>query len=192
MNTQSKNPIAKLIGIKLAIFILLIAGMFALAKIPFGNSQDGSTIVYLVRHAEKITGENAGRDPQLTQAGKLRAQVLAELLRDKKINFVHSTDYIRTRDTAAPLAALAGVEIEIYNPRDLEKLANHIKALGGRHLVVGHSNTTQEAAIALGSEATYPPINEAGEYDRLYKVQIKDEGVRTTLSRYGQRYTTAE
>lgn len=192
MNNKAKNPVGKIIVLKLAVFIALMAGMYGLTKIPFGAPKDTGTIVYLVRHAEKITGENAGRDPQLTEAGKLRAQVLAELLRDKNIGFVHSTDYIRTRDTAAPLAKIAGADIKIYNPQDLDTLANHIKALGGRHLVVGHSNTTQETAVALGSKTTAPPINEAAEYDRLYKVQINDEGVHTILSRYGARYTPAE
>ena len=41
----------------------LIGGLFALTKIPRTETERNGTVVYLVRHAEKITGENAGRDP---------------------------------------------------------------------------------------------------------------------------------
>ncbi len=188
-NPDTTNPMAKLIGLKFGVFFLLLAGMAALTQIPSCAPKDNDTVIYLVRHAEKITGKNAGRDPQLTSGGKIRAQVLAELLRGKNINHVHSSDYIRTRDTAAPLATIMGLKIEIYDPRKLGMLADQIRAQGGRHLVVGHSNTTQEAAIALGSDASEPPIVEKNEYDRLYAVRINDGGeTHTKLTRYGVRY----
>ena len=69
-NPDTKNTIAKLIGLKLGIFFLLVAGMAALTQIPSCAPKDNDTVVYLVRHAEKITGENAGRDPQLIQQWK--------------------------------------------------------------------------------------------------------------------------
>ena len=114
---------------------------------------------------------------------------MAELLRGKNINYIHSSNYIRTRNTAAPLADIMGLEILIYDPRKLGALADQIRAQGGRHLVVGHSNTTQEAAIALGSSTSEAPIVEKNEYDRLYEVRIYDGGeTHTKLTRYGVRY----
>ena len=99
-------------------------------------------VVFLVRHAEKV---DAGKDPELSKEGKKRTEDLAEILRSANIDHVHSTDYIRTRDTATPLAKANGVEVEKYNPDDLDGFAEDLKKAGGRHLVVGHSNTTPKS-----------------------------------------------
>ncbi len=53
----------------------------------------------------------------------------------------------------------------------------------GRHLVVGHSNTTHDLVTALGGDPG-PPI-ESLEYDRLYLVSMEEGGVRTILLRFG-------
>jgi hypothetical protein len=60
-------------------------------------------LVFLVRHAEKQTD---GEDPALTAAGRQRALELARLLGESGISEVYSTDFARTRDTAAPLARI--------------------------------------------------------------------------------------
>lgn len=149
---------------------------------------DNNTIIYLVRHAEKITGPDAGHNPELSEAGALRAQTLAKTLSDKGITYIHSTDYIRTQNTAAPLAIALGLDVQSYDPRDLPGLAAKVKERGGHHLIVGHSNTTPQATAALGGDAG-ADIDELNEYDRLYKVSIAQDGtVTTTLTRYGVAY----
>lgn len=141
-------------------------------------------VVLLVRHAEKVVDEP---DPALSPAGVERAADLAAALRDAGIERIHSSDYRRTRDTAAPLAATLGLEVEIYDPRDLAALAARLRRDGGRHLVVGHSNTTPEAVALLGGEPG-GEIDEASEYDRLYVVTVGGDGsVGTVLMRYGAR-----
>ena len=138
--------------------------------------------VFLVRHAEKTTEKN---DPGLTQAGKARALALANRLGGEGITHIHSSDYIRTRDTAEPLAVKLGLELQIYNPGDLPALATKLKAAPGRHLVVGHSNTTPPLVELLGGDGG-TPIVEATEYDRLYVVTTsKGEPVKSYLTRYG-------
>ena len=145
-------------------------------------SQD-STVIFLVRHAEK-TAE--GRDPPLSEAGEMRATDLARMLKNAGIDHIHSSDYKRTRDTAAPVAALLGLQVLIYDPRALEPFAGELRQTPGRHLVVGHSNTTPQMAELLGGDGG-PEIDEAGEYDRLYMLGIgADGGVETVLLRYGQ------
>lgn len=144
-------------------------------------TQDAPLSVWLVRHAEKMTGD----DPALTSAGEARADALADLLIDAKIAHIHSSDYQRTRQTAAPLAERLGLTVELYDPRDLSGLAATLKAKGGRHLVVGHSNTTPQLTEALGGDGG-TPIVEATEYDRLYLVERLSTGtMSTTLLRYG-------
>ncbi|NNE26951.1 MAG: histidine phosphatase family protein [Saprospiraceae bacterium] len=149
------------------------------------EDESESTVVFLVRHAEKTSEK---QDPGLTTDGKMRAMELARLLRSSGIEYVHSSDYIRTKETANPAAAILGLNTELYNPRDLEALAMNMKVKGGKHLVVGHSNTTPSLVAILGGDP-HTPINEAAEYDRLYIVTINDDcGVNTILMRYGKAY----
>ncbi|MDP7018098.1 MAG: phosphoglycerate mutase family protein [Pirellulaceae bacterium] len=138
-------------------------------------------VVFLVRHAEKV---DTSRDPQLSAAGKRRAAELANALRDAKLKHVHSSDYIRTRDTAAPIAARLGLKVQLYDSRDLPTLIKQLRKTGGRHLVVGHSSTTPNAVEMLGGEPG-TPIHEPTEYDRLYIVKIDKSGASTVLMRYG-------
>lgn len=139
------------------------------------------TTIFLVRHAEKLTGD----DPALTLAGVARADALADLLIDAKIERIHSSDYQRTRQTAAPLADRLGLTVELYDARDLPAIAAQLKADGGRHLVVGHSNTTGALTEILGGDGS-TPITEATEYDRLYVVTTGAHGDATsTLLRFG-------
>ncbi len=142
-------------------------------------------VVFLVRHAEKA---ELTRDPELSDAGHERAVELAKVLRDAKIEFVHSSDFIRTRDTAAPTAAMSKAEVEPYNHGDLEALVEKLRSRGGRHLVVGHSTTTPKMAALLGGEAG-EAIEEHGEFDRLYIVTVDTDGkASTVLMRYGAAF----
>ena len=188
MRDTKKNPMMKWFIIHVIVIAVLAAGLFALIKMPKEEVVNKDTVVYLVRHAEKITGENAGQDPALTSEGKARAETLSALLRGEEITKIYSSNYIRTRDTAAPIAAQIGVEIELYDPRDLPALAAILKENKERILVVGHSNTIPETVNALGGVGG-TPIFEKSEYDRLYVVSILADGiVQTDLRRYGVRY----
>ena len=160
--------------------VLLLAWSVALPGALVEASEPAT--VFLVRHAEKMAD---AEDPALSDAGKVRAQALAGLLRDAGIEAIYSTDYRRTRDTAAPLAAQLQLNVTIYDPGQLDSLVATIRRHGGRTLVVGHSNTTPELVGLLGGEPG-PPIDEASEYDRLYVVTIGADGaVSTVLLRYG-------
>ena len=142
-------------------------------------------VVFLVRHTEKT---DAGRDPGLTEAGKERALELAKILRSTKIEHIHSSDYVRTRETAEPTAKELGLTTEIYDPRDLETLVQKLKNIGGTHLVVGHSNTTPSMVSLLGGDPG-AEINEKNEYDRLYIVTDSGDGnINSILIRYGDPY----
>ena len=175
-------------SVKAAVLGLAAAVLVACQAVP---EPEGGT-VYLVRHAEKVTDGGAmvvedPKDPPLTVAGEARAEVLAELLRDAGITQVWSTDYIRTRETAAPLAEALDLEIRLYNPRDLPGFAETLKAQPNEVvLAVGHSNTTPALAEALGGDAGIP-IDEKAEYDRLYVIDLR-EGT-SEIRRYGTPYT---
>ena len=142
-------------------------------------------VVYLVRHAEKA--DDGTDDPPLAIAGRIRVQTLKTLLADVDLTHVHTTDWKRTRDTARPFAEAAGVELAMYDPRELETLAAQIAATPGRHLVAGHSNTTPQLVAALGGDPG-GAIDEL-EYDRLYILVIEPgRETVTTLLRFGEPY----
>lgn len=161
-----------------SIFLAVMATTLALPTSLLAQSDE--VVVFLVRHAEKV---DDSADPDLSAEGLERAAVLARMLADAGITHIHSTDYKRTRQTGEPLARALGLEIRSYDPRDLPGLAAHLAATPGRHLVLGHSNTTPGAVEALGGDPV-SPIDEA-EYDRLYVVVPHPDGARSTLVRFG-------
>lgn len=168
---------------------LLLLGACAGTESPISNQETkiGLHKVYLVRHAEK----QAGEDPSLTAAGEARAAELADLLVDQGLAQIHSTNYKRTLETAAPLAARTGLEVVLYDPRDLDRFAGELRASVGVHLVVGHSNTTPQLATALGGDPG-GEIDETAEYDRLYVIDLSSGAVVSSIERYGVRFQSSK
>ena len=159
---------------------VLVIGTLLCGSVATVMAQEPAVVVYLVRHAEKI---DDSRDPALSNVGKERASLLAGMLRDAGMTHLWSTDYLRTQHTAQPLATAAGLAVTSYDPRDLPAFAAKLRSIPGRHLVVGHSNTTPQLVHALGG-APGTPIDD-GEYDRLYVVTIVEKTVSTVLLRFG-------
>lgn len=162
---------------------LLVAALFA--PVPLAGQgappEAGEpAVLFLVRHAE--TAPDGTRNPPLSPEGLERAWRLAALIEDAELDAVYTTDYARTRSTAAAVAEPAGLEVQVYDPRDLAAFASSLATRGGRMLVVGHSNTTPALVEALGGDPG-EPIDHA-EHDRLYVVFTHGQTVRTVLLRY--------
>lgn len=152
---------------------------------------DAPVVVYVVRHAEKA--DDGSDDPPLTVAGRIRVRVLQDLLADARLTHVYTTDWRRTRGTAEPIAESAGLEPVVYDPRTLDSLAQAIRSTPGRHLVVGHSNTTPALVAALGGDPS-GPIHEM-EYNRLYVVAIlpgAGTAAVVSLLRFGEPYVQGQ
>lgn len=154
----------------LLISLLLAA---ALSSSATAGKPSGDYTLYLVRHAEKASDD--APDPALNEAGKTRANRLAIFLKDKGISDIWSSDYLRTRSTAVPLAAELGLEVEIYNAKDLESLVSELQERKHSALVVGHSNTTPELASLLC--ACQVTEMDDTEYDRLLIVSVQNDTV---------------
>jgi broad specificity phosphatase PhoE len=78
------------------------------------------TEVLLIRHGQQqIDVENATTgdwiDPPLSERGHLQARLLAESLSTLKIDHIFCSPLVRARETAAPLAAMHRLEVEIAN-----------------------------------------------------------------------------
>lgn len=153
--------------------LLAIALVIAFAAPALVSAQ---TTVILVRHAEKA--DAPANDPPLTDAGRKRAQRLAEYLKGANVSVVYSTPFARARETAAPLADGSSaklIETQVTNSY-ASGLVNRIKAenAGQTVVVVGHSNTTPQLVKAL-TGVDVPAIPDS-DYDNLYVVNIDAKG----------------
>jgi broad specificity phosphatase PhoE len=130
-----------------------------------------SPTIYLVRHAERsaISGR-VPTDTGLSPAGEVRAQALARLLKDAGITAIYTSEYLRTRETAAPLAKLLSIQVEVIPADDQRSLVAKLRASRGNVLVVGHSNTLPQLLRALGI-TTRITIAES-DYDNLFEVTL--------------------
>lgn len=138
--------------------------------------------IFVVRHAERADAGSAGAtmmasDPELSEAGRARAQSLAAALKDAKIAAIYTTEYKRTRQTAEPLARALGIEVTVVPARDTAALVEKLKGEGNA-LVVGHSNTVGPIIERLG---VAEPVKLGDEdYDNLFVVV---RGEKPTLVR---------
>ena len=137
-------------------------------------AQHRKLTVILLRHAEKDLSQEADTaNPELSAAGKLRAEKLVGIVRKYQPDAIYSSDYIRTRATARPLARSKRMMTQIYDPRNLKQMQDLI--LSGkikRIVVVGHNNTTPALANLLIGQEKYKPLAES-EYDKIWIIKIK-------------------
>ncbi len=149
------------------------------------NPADLTSVVYVVRHAEKV--DDGTDDPLLAISGRIRAVELSQLLAAAGITHVHSTDTERAKATARPTAERLNLGILLYDPSDVYLFAGSLRATPGAHLVVGHSNTVQPLVAALGGSFG-SPISE-DEHDRVYILILDPTRATITLKlRYGSEF----
>lgn len=140
-----------------------LVGFLMLFCTSFAHAAPDS--IYLFRHSEKEKGNN----PHLTEAGKHRADQLSSLFENNKPVALFSTNYNRTIETANALAKDLGVEVQVYNPRDLAQFSEQVLTMNGTIIIVGHSNTSVELA-ALFSELKVDKMHES-EFSRYFLLQ---------------------
>jgi broad specificity phosphatase PhoE len=132
--------------------------------------------IFVVRHAERADGGAAGapgmvspaNDPPLSAAGQARAGRLASMLRSAGIAHVFTTEYTRTRETAAPLAAQLKLTPVMAAAKDPAPLVERVRQVKGNVLIVGHSNTVPDILTRLGLKDSITIGDD--EYDNLFIV----------------------
>lgn len=135
--------------------------------------------VFLVRHAERADGgASMGSDPDLSTAGRARAEKLAAMLKDTGIRAIYTTEFKRTQQTAAPLAKALGLTPVVVSAKDMKALIAKVTASSEPALIVGHSNTVDVAIAALG--VTDPVKIGDDEFDNFF---IVTRGGTTALIR---------
>ena len=152
------------------------------------------TTVFLVRHAERADAPR--EDPPLLETGTARAQSLARILAKSGIKAIYTSQYLRTKATAEPLAkqlGIASVAISLKttaaNPRvvtaeSIQEIVEKILQRPGENaLVIGHSNSVPDVIKALGGDVV--PVIDEKEFDDLFVVTVYAKGkARVTHLKY--------
>ena len=144
-------------------------------------------VIFLVRHAERAAeaagappaGGMMANDPPLSAAGNERARRLAALLASADVKHIFTTEYLRTRQTAAPLADTTKIQAVVSAAKDPDRLMQQVAKTSGSVLIVGHSNTVPDLLKRLGVSATISI--EEGEHDNLFIVVRPAAGAPTLI-----------
>ena len=155
--------------------------------LTFASSAAAQQTFFVVRHAERADAGQAGAapmvtpstDPPLSAAGHERAARLAAMLRSASVRYIFSTEFLRTRQTAAPLAQARHLEIIAVPSKEPEALLTQVRGVTGNVLIVWHSNTIPDLLKRLGikDEITIADT----EHDNLFVVVRPDAGEPTLI-----------
>lgn len=148
-----------------------------------GNKSEVTTFI-LVRHAEKAN--DGTEDPDLTYEGAARARRLAFMLKDTPLAAVYSTNFRRTKNTAAHVAEVKDLQVLSYEPHKPDVISEMInKHKGGTVLLVGHTNNIPWTANLLLGKEVYDDYEES-EYGILLIVSVgkTNEGTVATRLNY--------
>ena len=165
------------------LLVVLALGLMGAAPSPAAPS----TVVLLVRHAERAPGSG---DVPISDAGQARAAALADVGKVAGVSAIITTQFQRTQQTAAPLAIALGLTPVVVGTgaeaaKHVADVAAAVRAQAGKTvLVVGHSNTIPAIIAALGG----PRFKDycEPEYDNLVVMVLDAEaGVRTVRTKYG-------
>jgi broad specificity phosphatase PhoE len=158
--------------------LLLVVGLAVLLTPLSALTQ---VTVIFTRHAEKAA--TPATDPPLTAAGEQRAKVLASMLGDSRVDAIYVSEFKRTQQTAAPLAARLHIKPQIILANDVQGLLKSIRARqSGAVLVVGHSNKLPEIIAALGGPTVAIPDS---DYDNLFIMTVGPVHSTLLRLRYG-------
>ncbi len=156
---------------QLCIFLFGILSQSAIAQTE--------TTIYLIRHAEKA---DSSPNTELSPEGKKRANDWANYFQLLTIDFIYSTQYIRTQSTGLPTAISQKKEIIAYNPSELDLKKIITENAGKTILIIGHSNTIPKHINQLLGEEKYPEIPE-NEFGNLYCIKEKKGVISHSLTK---------
>lgn len=163
-----------------------LAGAILLLLLAAADARAQATTVIIVRHAEKL---DESADAALSPAGRQRAESLKSALEHAGVQRIITTQYQRTRDTAAPLATALGLDPVVISSSGgtaahASEIAERVRNCdpGMTVLIVGHSNTVPDIIRALGA----PDIGQLGgdEYDNLFVVLLNGAGASVVRGKY--------
>lgn len=163
----------------------LVMSLLLVTPLTGAAAQSAPRTVFVVRHAEKGP-ENP--DPSLTSVGQQRATELARLLIGAQVTAAFASEFKRTQETVAPLAAQAGLTTVVIPAGKLDELIGQLRTLppGSRAVVASHSNLVHLIVERL-SGVKIPALTDL-DYDRLVVVTVLgDRQGEAVVLRFGNR-----
>ncbi len=146
------------------------------------TSCESTNNIYLVRHAEKST--EPANDPHLTKEGKQRAETLKDLLKNKNINAIFSTQTNRTIQTTTPLGQFINIPIQHYGNDSLPGFLQSVISSKKNVLIVGHSNTLIPMIGSLNLPYAIKNIAD-NDYANLFIIKVKGgKAIKITETTY--------
>ena len=153
----------------------------------------GQTTVVLVRHADKekdpaILKSFPPDNGPLSSAGRDRAEALAGLLRDADVRAVYATDYLRTQQTAKPLADALSLKVL---PLTTEVVEGQRSRNDGRVVVIVAHSGDRLGVPKFVDQITGSPqlieIDDDVEFDRIFTMTRSADGSwRVRQAVYGE------
>lgn len=141
---------------------------------------DTVSTFYFIRHAEKDKSDTKNPDPELNQEGLGRSMFWAKVFEPIALDAIYSTDYERTKMTAAPTSVQKAIKVQYYDPRNINALDFLTENLGKKVLIVGHSNTTPDFVNLVLGEKKYSQMDES-DNGSLYTVTIIGNTATSTV-----------
>ena len=142
---------------------------------------------YIVRHAEKDTGNN----PAISVLGKMRAGDLYRKLKHTKIDLIMVSQYRRTGMTGDSLRLYKNIDTMQYTAdaegvqlyKKINLLPAHIKNI----LIIGHSNTLPAIIRKAGITGFRLKEIPDHEYDNLFIIKQRKNKTRLQSKKYGEQ-----
>lgn len=168
-------------------YTFMLLSLLSFTPQIFAQQENAVTKVFIVRHAEK----ESGNDPVLTQAGRARAGDLARALKDEGVQKVYVSRTRRTQLTADSMRIQLGIDTVHYTADTVcDELINTImqhRDFGKTILIIAHSNTIPHIIRKLGV-SDFPQGNlPDGEFDNLFTITYKKEKARVKQTKYGTK-----
>jgi 2,3-bisphosphoglycerate-dependent phosphoglycerate mutase len=173
-------------------FIVMILVVLVFVAFPGWAGESETTTLILVRHAEE--NRLLGEIP-LSDQGASRARELVRVLSNVKLDAIFSTNTVRSKSTAGPIAEAKKLSVSLYDYKEKLELVPFVDSLlwnykGKTVLVVGHSDDVPTSVSILRKEYSagkeVKPINKF-VYDNLFIVFVPASGEATVLElKYGQ------
>lgn len=146
-------------------------------EIPQEPTTEKSTTYYLIRHAEKDRTNPENQDPELNEEGLKRAEAWANIFSEIELDAIYSTDFLRTQQTAKPIAESKFITVKTYDPNEIYDSNFFEITEGTQVLIVGHSNTIPKLANFILNEERYENIPDSLN-GKLYVLTKQGDQVR--------------
>ena len=166
------------------LFALLIPA--AMLCVPsFAQDEFKPQTIFLIRHAEKE--DEPRQDPPLKPEGVARSQELVRMLSGAGVKTIVTSQFLRTKKTAEPLATKLGLtataislKLNPSNPREIaeestkEVVDKILDKPGENALVIGHSNSIPDVIKMLGGDVV--PVIDEKKFNDLFVVTVYAKG----------------